>query len=134
MSRLAEIEAARLRKIVGLFDSPVDAEAAAAFAAAKSVANRCGVSLVDALASVLGRPVLPKAREREWSPEPVAPTMPWTRKVMLCRDAPHLFNADAREFLANLAGMRRAPSPAQLKWLDDLHARAVRHFRQERAA
>lgn len=134
MSPLPEIDAARLRKIVGLFDSPVATEATAAFNAARSVASRCGVPLVDALASIIARPTLTLSRERGWSPQPVEPTMPWRRKLQLCRDAEHLFSFEAREFLQNLGNLRRAPSAAQLKWLDDLHSRAVRHFGQERAA
>ena len=126
MSGLDEVAIARLRKVAGLFDSPVEPE----FIAARSIAQRRGISLVEALSAALGRPASSTSRERSWSPEPVPPTAPWMRKVLLCRDAQHLFKADAREFLANMAVMRRAPSPAQMKWLDDLHARAVRHFSQ----
>ena len=134
MSGLTEIDVERLRKITGVFDSPIDAEASAAFSRARAVAVRCGIPLVDALVAALIRPTMPASMERAWTPEPMQPSSSWMRKVTLCRDAPHLFNADAREFLRNLSGQRREPTANQMKWLDDLHNRACRHFEMGRAA
>lgn len=74
MNCFTDIDAAQLRKVVGLFDNSVETDAAAAFAAVRGVARRNGIPLVSALGAVLGRPAAKSSREQDSSPDPVPPT------------------------------------------------------------
>ncbi|WP_419816139.1 hypothetical protein [Glacieibacterium sp.] len=134
MTAVPERDVQKLRKIAGLLGSEVDAEAIAALFAARSLAARCGVPLIEALSSALVVAVRARQSSTAWNPEPAPTTAAWVRKVMTCRDAPQLFNSEARDFLRNLSEQRRAPTANQMKWLDDLHDRAIRHFNMGKAA
>lgn len=113
--------AQRFAKIVGMIGSDNDGEVVNAARAATRLLLDNGMTWQDAVT-----PPIVAAR-----PLPVAPMTSFTRKVLTCRDHPHLFNGKERDFLRdmdNLTARAGQPSDKQGKWLDRLYRKATDHL------
>jgi hypothetical protein len=58
-----------------------------------------------------------------WSDVIVHPPAEWQHIALVCRDHAHLLSDRERDFLANIARLRRPPSDKQLDWLLAIYER-----------
>lgn len=126
MGGLAPAETAKLREVVGLFDSDNACEATAAFHAAYALASRRGVRMTEGLEQLFApAPIaLPRAK-----PEP-APARPSERQLIACLDLLRTYTSWERDFLAGINGRSRL-SPAQHTMLNKLHSMALGYLATE---
>ena len=93
--------AEHLAKIAGMFGSAHDGERASAARLADEFVRRLGLTWRDVLAT---------------PPE-------WQMMARYCRDLAHCLTDRERDFINNIAKLRKPPSDAQVQWLRDIFER-----------
>src|SRR5262249_22208276 len=91
-----------LCKLLGMLGSDPDGEVAAAGRKAHDHIKRLGLT---------------------WAEVIVQPAAEWQHMAIACRAHLHLLNARERDFLNNIARLRRPPSDKQIVWLESIYAR-----------
>jgi hypothetical protein len=100
---------ARLAQLCGMFGSDHEGERANAAALADRLLRQLGLTWSDVLA---------------------APPAEWQWMAHACRAHAHVLSDRERDFLANIARLRKQPSDKQLEWLIAIYER----LQQEAAA
>lgn len=110
-TRLDDAAAGRLAKILGLLGSNHPGERAAAALKADAVVRQTGLTWLDV---VMPSPSIAPALEGPPS---------WRQTAAECVPFTDRLPPKEVEFISKILAYRREPSPKQLKWLCDIHAR-----------
>ena len=96
----------RLVQLCGMFGSSHDGERANAAALADRLVRQVGLT---------------------WAYVIVPPPAEWQHMALVCRAHAHVLKEREREFIDDMARLRKPPSDKQLAWLESLYARLQEH-------
>jgi hypothetical protein len=94
--------AARLAQILGMLGSAHDGEVLNAARLADQFVRQLGMTWADVI---------------------LMPPAEWEAMAKLAREHAHLLTPRERDFITNVARLRRPPSDRQLRWLEDIYDR-----------